>query len=1782
MAQLPKGHPSYSVVHEFCQSDVLEHWKLCCDRGELLDGLKRHFRVWVPLVFGNSHDSAKEEHLAEKYLFRPMTEFMCGGNPEEVFSQLKNVDTPSQICGHVFKPGEPTYSCRDCANDPTCVFCIDCFQNSSHKQHRYRMNTSGGNGYCDCGDTEAWKVEPFCSLHSSSMEQNDQVNPVDLLPVDLANRASALFLASLQYAIDLLMWKQCVQLPGGLDPEETVPDIHHCMLFNDEVHSYDQVITTLQRAVDCSQREAIDYATIVDREGRSIVKSGTEQECEKAKEIIEGADFDIFDLILRNTSRHNSKPLKVLVMHNVVVAHQSFALKLIQWLQNIISKSDGLRRLFCLLSMNAPPKKDLCDAMEIDDVDAPASLMERVLLADTQLWKVVRVKIHQLLMAGALMDQECKKLFAGMFTKCYEQLMKEFCLDDHDHDVSVMSLSVQMFTVPSLARWLITEYNLLHVILQSFLTACKQKKDKDGRLCFDRNDRSPSFKRASYMLYDIKYALLARPVDPEDWSDALRTNFLNGVVSLLELLRVMQGMDGVTRQTGQHLEFEPEWEGAFNLQLKLEDTLVLFTRWCSMDKVVLIEAYKETLEALYHSYETSKKEKGKCEVAGHTTKSMKYDVSNQPISIHLPLTRFLAALHLHLEKFDLTFHSPELMTKKRLDPVDLLEPPLRAQVMIAQTQAGMWRRNGFALLNQIFFYHNVRCRGEMYDRDILMLQIVASLLNPNDFIVHLLNKFNLLHWAKPEYDIPGGQEDSVRQTVMLAEEFLNLLIILLEERYIPGVGSVTQQDVIKREIVHQLCIMPMAHSELAKGLPVDPNSETGMEDVVNEVAEFKKPSSTGKGKYDLKPEYYKMYCPYFYHYTKAEQSKSEEAQRKRKKQAGESQALPPPVPPPLTSQFAAIVNILHCDVMFHIFKMVLTRTAAQRSRSWSEAQFERILYIIGIALHEQKRAFKEGNTSYDFLTKAMKEDGLLSKLQCLVGNQNLNQDPSRDLLAWSLKQFAEVCTLKSEPVCLETLHSLASCTDQKTETERKRKAEMAAKRRARVMAQISKMQRNFIAENSELFDQTSTELKTVTSDMDLGVMVPPTFPVALGPHRSQANVTGPIQATCILCQEEQEISCSGKAMVLAAFVQRSTVLSQSRGKMLDKKDDYDPLFVPVDLFTGTHVSSCGHVMHHDCWQRYFDNVMNKERRRPLRFRQSFSYDIDKMEYLCPLCEGLSNTVIPIVPSLPSLYPAGNKKEVDLRFDDWLDGIEKTVQNSIKEAQDKESEDDFSLFQPCPISTITRMMAESVAKNFQLLWEYVYDDASGHFSEGMREMLKKFARDVYAFGLSVEPDDESPRVSILAWSTCAFTIQSVEQNLRGEGKSLFGSIPTRQADLIGSLVRFAAVCSQVMNPDMVKQNCVRLLSALIPCDSEKVNKGSPCLLDLDMFHFLTIVTMTLPSLYVDQQHCIVNTLPTGDLNNQHAMQLVVTAHIVQILLTFAWDTEESMDVESDSEGEALLKIYLQLQKTAGLTPEKVPSPYQLLQYVRSAVMPFLRCAAILYFHITGVSPPDELHDHFCTKEYEVLCRYLSLPVNMSELFESVGDITTALIKSWCSSKSLRDRLSANSEKIVRYPIVKNDLVPLPVDYSELINKVSTFTCPKSKDSDDSRAPTMCLVCGQMLCSQSYCCQKDLEGSSVGAATEHAYFCGAGTGVFLRVRDCQILLLAGKTKGCFLAPPYLDNYGETDQGLRRGNPLHLCEERYSHLKKLWFTHAIPETIAHNLEFNSSFTTIEWQNL
>lgn len=154
-----------------------------------------------------------------------------------------------------------------------------------------------------------------------------------------------------------------------------------------------------------------------------------------------------------------------------------------------------------------------------------------------------------------------------------------------------------------------------------------------------------------------------------------------------------------------------------------------------------------------------------------------------------------------------------------------------------------------------------------------------------------------------------------------------------------------------------------------------------------------------------------------------------------------------------------------------------------------------------------------------------------------------------------------------------------------------------------------------------------------------------------------------------------------------------------------------------------------------------------------------------------------------------------------------------------------------------------------------------------------------------------------------------------------------------------------------------------------------------------------------------------------------------------------------------------------------------------------------------------------------------------------------------------------------------------LITMPSDYIEMINSVSLYTCPNN-EKDESRNPTMCLVCGEILCSQTYCCQKEVDGKGVGACTYHMHACGAGIGIFLRIRDAEILLL-GNNKGAFISAPYLDDYGETDQGLRRGNPLHLCRERYKRLHLMWLSHGIHEEIVRRTEGGGQLYATQWSN-
>lgn len=346
---------------------------------------------------------------------------------------------------------------------------------------------------------------------------------------------------------------------------------------------------------------------------------------------------------------------------------------------------------------------------------------------------------------------------------------------------------------------------------------------------------------------DLGYLLSVTP-KRHDWNSELRRSFLIGATEFLRFLRDFQHMDEVKRQFTDHQLNESEWETAFHIFIRIEEPIFMMSQWALTDvssfsnnftPVLCFQEYVHInlltrcmMEIVYQSehmieFETRRRD---VTVNGFVASCIEYDIAQQPVSIHQPLWRFAAALftacpeimanyvciensndgdlppQINENTGDSSWKTVKAVEKRNLRGFRslLMEMPLRCIVLKTQAAAQLWRRNGFSLDHQLHYYSNL-CRSEMYDRDILLLQVVAAISDPNKFLIRILDRFSLTRWATFGFeDLPATrsteltpstpsstQEDLSRITVTLAEEMLHLIIILLMERYVPGVGQIT-------------------------------------------------------------------------------------------------------------------------------------------------------------------------------------------------------------------------------------------------------------------------------------------------------------------------------------------------------------------------------------------------------------------------------------------------------------------------------------------------------------------------------------------------------------------------------------------------------------------------------------------------------------------------------------------------------------------------------------------------------------------------------------------------------------------------------------------------------------------------------------------------------------------------------------------------------------------------------------------------------------------------------
>ena len=114
------------------------------------------------------------------------------------------------------------------------------------------------------------------------------------------------------------------------------------------------------------------------------------------------------------------------------------------------------------------------------------------------------------------------------------------------HSASIVSTTVQVFTVPTIARRLIAEENALHIILNSLIKFCENNylipshsNDQIFILNFTNNTYPAILRRALYMLHDAAYLLTLIP-NSADWTQTLCLNFESGAASFIHLLFIIQ------------------------------------------------------------------------------------------------------------------------------------------------------------------------------------------------------------------------------------------------------------------------------------------------------------------------------------------------------------------------------------------------------------------------------------------------------------------------------------------------------------------------------------------------------------------------------------------------------------------------------------------------------------------------------------------------------------------------------------------------------------------------------------------------------------------------------------------------------------------------------------------------------------------------------------------------------------------------------------------------------------------------------------------------------------------------------------------------------------------------------------------------------------------------------------------------------------------------------------------------------------------------------------------
>ena len=750
--------------------------------------------------------------------------------------------------------------------------------------------------------------------------------------------------------------------------------------------------------------------------------------------------------------------------------------------------------------------------------------VDAMILFDLRLWKLARTNIRDLLISTLVNIPQFKRILGLRFSGLYTTLAQLYLVADREPDHSIINLSLQLLTTPSITEEVIERGNFLTnlmAILYTFLTTRQVGLPKDldpgATLGFDAG--SVANRRLYHFFSDLRYFLASSFVQNKARAEP------QYLFQFLDLAKLSQGICPNVRAVGEHVEYETDaWISASLLTRDINKLCRQFAEAYSVPRSNNIpSALHATWDAisnaagiaLINSVGLERRRFDQAEIKNpvrfHVVAPFGYSVVNfvvekDPLSFHHPLhytlswllecgkdsKQSIVALREAAQTFLSHLRDTQLAPrdgsmKAALVSVDdallaMFDFPLRVCAWLAQMRANLWVRNGMSLRHQMVQYKSVAHRDVGHHRDLFLLQTALVTCDPSRVLASIIDRFGLSAWMRNGFLSLEICEDN--QMLDLAEDCVYLLINLLSDRD----ALITDKDntesqflTLRKDIAHTLCFKPLSYSDLYSRLTERAQDHDQLQEVLEQMTKYRAPEGLqDSGLFELKEEYLQELDPYNSHFSKNQRDEAENIYKawmgKKLKKSPDDIVMEPKLHPIPCEAFADLCAVVNTAVFADVIHSALIYVAQGHkakpgvSATRVESFLQIVLQLALIATFEDRAADDASDPS--FIRNAISleldsSDGTQSTIIAVLSNIWLMEEFSscrckiRHMLRLFNQKLPHQFTAATQNLDFPSgRFDTASPANYESEIEAKKK--QATERKARVMAQFQEQQQSFM------------------------------------------------------------------------------------------------------------------------------------------------------------------------------------------------------------------------------------------------------------------------------------------------------------------------------------------------------------------------------------------------------------------------------------------------------------------------------------------------------------------------------------------------------------------------------------------------------------------------------------------------------------------------------------------------------------------------------------------------